>query len=166
MNKKIKIIPALGALVVGFCLTTWADEPKHPPIAAPGWQLPNLEGKTVRLSDFKGKVVVLNFWATWCPPCREEIPDLIALQKKYADKGVVVLGISMDGGGPAQVAKFAKAKGINYPIFMGDQRTAAAYGGIEAIPTTFIIDRKGNVVGGVEGATDRADFEARIKPAL
>ena len=84
-------------------------------MAAPSLQLQNLEGKWVRLSDFKGKVVVLNFWATWCWPCREEIPDLVSLQKEYAARGLVVLGVSMDEGDPARVASFAKKFGINYP---------------------------------------------------
>ncbi len=134
--------------------------------AAPAWTLQNLEGKSVKLTDFKGKVVVLNFWATWCPPCREEIPDLIALQKQYAAQGVVVVGVSMDEGDAAPVARFAKKMGINYPVVMGKPETAEAYDGIQVLPTTFIIDRQGNVVDGLQGATDRAGFEAKIKPLL
>ena len=162
MIKKSKTLLALGAVVLGLCLTTSGASPQ----TAPPWELKSLEGKAVKLSDFKGKVVVLNFWATWCPPCREEIPDLVSLQKQYAAQGLVVLGISMDAGGPARVASFAKKYEINYPVVMGDERVSAAYGGIEALPTTFIIDRKGNVVDGLQGATDRAGLEAKIKPVL
>ena len=162
MIKKSKTLLALGAVVLGLCLTTSGASPQ----TAPPWELKSLEGKAVKLSDFKGKVVVLNFWATWCPPCREEIPDLVSLQKQYAAQGLVVLGISMDAGGPARVASFAKKYEINYPVVMGDERVSAAYGGIEALPTTFIIDRKGSVVDGLQGATDRAGLEAKIKPVL
>ena len=166
MIRKNKLILALCALVIGSCLTTFAASSADAKMAAPSLQLQNLEGKSVRLSDFKGKVVVLNFWATWCSPCREEIPDLVSLQKEYAARGLVVLGVSMDEGDPARVASFAKKFGINYPLVMGDAKTAEAYGGIQVLPTTFIIDRKGNVVDGLQGATDRAGFEKKIKPVL
>ncbi|MDQ2659629.1 MAG: TlpA family protein disulfide reductase [Verrucomicrobiota bacterium] len=133
---------------------------------APDWQLKDLEGKSVKLSDFKGKVVVLNFWATWCPPCRREIPDFVALQKQYADKGLVVIGVSMDEGGAAVVKPFVKKIGINYPVVLGDQKTAAAYGGIRVVPTTFVIDKHGKVAAQHEGGADRTTFEAEIKPLL
>ena len=133
---------------------------------APEWALPGLDGKTVQLSDFKGKVVVLNFWATWCPPCRREIPDLVALHNKYADQGVVVIGVSLDEGGAAVVKSFATKSGIHYPLVMGDPQTAQAYGGISAIPTTFIISRDGKLAGSIEGGASLAGFEAAIKPAL
>ncbi|MEO7724373.1 MAG: TlpA disulfide reductase family protein [Chthoniobacterales bacterium] len=167
MLQKNRLILTLCALLFVFCLTTSAaPETPQTSMAAPDWQLKNLEGKPVKLSDFKGKVVLLNFWATWCPPCREEIPDLVSLQRQYAARGLVVLGISMDEGGPARVASFAKRFEITYPIVMGDEKTSAAYGGIQVLPTTFIIDRKGNVVDGLQGATDRAGFEEKIKPIL
>ncbi len=158
---KNKFLLLLGVLLA-FCLTTSAETLKP----APAWTLQSIEGKPVKLSDFKGQVVVLNFWATWCPPCREEIPDLIALQKQYASQGVVVVGVSLDDGGPAPVARFARKMEINYPVVMGKRETAADYGGIAALPTTFIIDRKGNVLDELIGATDRAGFEAKLKSAL
>ncbi len=133
---------------------------------APDWQLKDPEGKSVKLSDFKGKVVVLNFWATWCPPCRREIPDFIALQKQYADKGLVIIGVSMDEGGAEVVKPFAKKMGINYPIVLGDQKTAAAYGGIQVVPTTFVIDKTGKIAAQHEGGADRTTFEAEIKKLL
>ena len=133
---------------------------------APGWQLRDLSGKTVKLSDFKGKVVILDFWATWCPPCRKEIPGFIDLQKKYADKGLVVVGVSLDEQGAAIVQPFVKQLGMTYPVVLGDGQVVAAYGGIEAIPTTFIIDRQGKVVTVHQGYVDPAAFEADIKPLL
>jgi len=134
--------------------------------AAPEWQLKDLDDKPVKLSDFKGKVVILNFWATWCPPCRQEIPDFVALQKQYADKGLVIVGVSLDDGGAAVVKPFVKKMGINYPIVMGDQKTAAAYGGIQVVPTTFVIDKNGKIAAQHEGGADRATFEGEIKPLL
>lgn len=174
-NKIILAILALG-LLLGSCFVapaSFADENSVEPIAntatnrvAPGWELKNLEGKPVKLSDFKGRVVVLNFWATWCPPCRREIPDLVSLQQQYSPRGLVVVGIAMDQGGAAIVKPFVKKMGINYPVVMGDQKTAAAYGGIEVVPTTFIIDKTGRIAAVRQGGADRATFEAEIKPLL
>ena len=133
---------------------------------APAWQLKDLDGNTVKLSDFKGKVVILDFWATWCPPCRKEIPGFIALQKKYADKGVTVVGVSLDEGGAAAVKSFAKQNGMNYPVVLGDQNIAMAYGGIQSIPTTFVIDKDGNVAAVHEGYSEPSEFEADLKKLL
>lgn len=113
--------------------------------AAPAWMLKNLDGQPVRSTDFKGKVMVVDFWATWCPPCREEIPGYVELQKKYAEKGLVIVGLSLDQQGPGVVKSFAQRFGINYPLVMGDEATVEAFGGVEAIPTTFVIDREGRI---------------------
>ncbi len=134
--------------------------------AAPPWELKDLEGKPVKLSDFKGKVVILNFWATWCPPCRKEIPALIRLQTKYKDKGLVVVAISLDQGGASTVKPFVTRMKINYPVVIGDEKTAAAYGSVQVIPTTFYVDREGNIAGEHQGDADQAAFEAEIKPLL
>src|SRR5882724_8985988 len=113
---------------------------------SPGWVLRDVDGKTVQSADFKGKVVILDFWATWCGPCKAEIPGFIALQEKYGKDGLVVIGISVDEDGAAVVKKFAGQLGINYPVVLADQKTTRAFGGIEVIPTTFIVDRTGHVV--------------------
>ncbi len=134
--------------------------------AAPAWELKDLEGKPVKLSDYKGKVVILNFWATWCPPCREETPDLVALQNEYKDQGLVVIGVSLDEGGVAKVKSFASKMKINYPVVMGDGKTVEAYGNFQAIPSTFYIDRAGNLAGTHTGGADKAMFESAIKPLL
>ena len=123
-------------------------------------------GKPVKLSDFKGKVVILDFWATWCPPCRTEIPGFVAIQKKYADKDFTVVGVSLDEQGPSVVKSFIHSFGMNYPVVMGDQKVVVDYGGIEAIPTTFVIDRQGNIVATFQGLTDPDTFEAVIDPLL
>jgi peroxiredoxin len=133
---------------------------------APDWELTDLSGKMVRLSDFKGKVVVMNFWATWCQPCSKEIPWFIDLQRKYSGNGLVVVGVSLDEGGPEVVKPFAVKRGISYPVVMGTDEVAAKYGDVQAIPTTFIINREGNIAAGHEGLVDEATLESEIKPLL
>jgi thiol-disulfide isomerase/thioredoxin len=134
--------------------------------SAPDWQLKDLDGKPVKLSDFKGKVLILNFWATWCPPCRKEIPTFVSLQKQYAPKGLAIVGVSLDEKGPGVVTPFVAKMGINYPVVMGDPKIAADYGGIAVVPTTFVIDRNGKVVAEHQGDAERATFEGEIKPLL
>jgi thiol-disulfide isomerase/thioredoxin len=159
-SRSLPSILFLGLLA----LLPTACAPKAGP--APGWELKNLDGKSVRLSDFKGKVVILDFWATWCPPCREEIPHFVELQTKYKDKGLVVVGISLDEGGPAVVSSFVAAQKINYPIVMGNETVSTAYGNIQAIPTTFVIDPNGDIVGRHEGFTEESVFESEIQKLL
>jgi cytochrome c biogenesis protein CcmG/thiol:disulfide interchange protein DsbE len=134
--------------------------------AAPAWDLKDVKGKSVKLSDFKGKVVILDFWATWCPPCRAEIPHFIGLQEKYGKQGLVVVGVSVDEGGPDVVSSFVKANKINYPIVMGNLDVAQLYDANEGIPTTFVIDRTGNIVAKHLGFTDSEIFEKEIKSVL
>jgi cytochrome c biogenesis protein CcmG/thiol:disulfide interchange protein DsbE len=157
---------SLAALLFVLGAGTLLAAPLDPGASAPAWKLQDLDGKTVQLSDFKGKVLVLDFWATWCPPCRAEIPGFIALQNEFRDKGVVVVGVSLDQGGTGVVSSFAKAQGMNYPVVMGTDDVAAQYGDIQAIPTTFVIDRSGKVVAKHEGETDQATFEGEINKAL
>ncbi len=104
--------------------------------AAPAFTLKTVDGKTVSLSDYKGKAVLLNFWATWCGPCKLEMPWLIDLQKKYAAQGFTVLGISEDDGSPKNVGDFAAKMGVDYPVLMADDKTSTAYGGIDYLPTS------------------------------
>ena len=177
----------LPALVLAGCSRASAptaavpgsDTPGGPPAAsstpsdstasdstAPPWTLNDLDGKPVSLSDFKGKVVVLDLWATWCPPCRAEIPHFIEIQNEYQDKGVTVVGMSIDSIVPADVAKFVKDNGMNYPIVMADEKTATAYGADQGIPFTVVIDKNGNVVARHLGYTDKSVFEDDIKKTL
>lgn len=132
---------------------------------APAWELKDLDGKVVKSSDFNGKVVILDFWATWCPPCKAEIPGFIELQKKYADRGLVVVGISLDEQGPSAVKQFMTKLGMNYTVVMGDIGLMRNFGGT-AIPTTIVIDRNGNVVARHVGFASKETFENEILPLL
>jgi DsbE subfamily thiol:disulfide oxidoreductase len=133
---------------------------------APSWALQDADGKTIHSSDFKGKVVVLDFWATWCPPCKAEIPSFIALQKEYGKNGLAVIGVSVDEGGADVVKSFAQQSGMNYTVVLADDKTTQAFGGIDAIPTTFIIDREGRIVTKHLGFTEKDEFEKELKPLL
>ena len=133
---------------------------------APAWRLKDLNGTTVSSEQFKGKVVVVDFWATWCPPCREEIPGYIDLTRKYGQDGLVVIGVSLDQAGPDVVKAFASKAGINYPLVMGDEQVVAAFGGVEGIPTTFLIDRAGQIRDRKVGLAPTAEYEQRILAVL
>jgi peroxiredoxin len=132
--------------------------------AAPAFTLTDLNGKAVSLADFRGKVVILDFWATWCPPCKKEIPDFVDLQKSFGAQGVQVVGIALDD--LDKVKAFTQQNGINYPVLLGTQDITVKYGGIDGIPTTFVIDRKGKIVNRFEGFRPRSVFEAEIKKLL
>lgn len=133
---------------------------------APSWELKDTEGKLVKSADFKGRVVILDFWATWCGPCRMEIPGFVELQKQYGERGLTVIGVSLDEEGPSVVKPFVKKFGINYPVVMGDRKMDQAFGGIEGLPTTFIIDREGKIVKRHIGYAPKEEFEKDLKPLL
>lgn len=133
---------------------------------APAWTLKDLEGNEVTSAQFKGKVVVVDFWATWCPPCRREIPGYIALQKKYGDQGLAIVGVSLDQAGPAVVKKFSAQNKMNYTLVMGDDKVVEAFGGVEGIPTTFLIDRDGRIRDRKVGAEETAEYEKKIAAVL
>jgi peroxiredoxin len=134
--------------------------------AAPAWRLPRLDGTTLDSNELKGKVVVVDFWATWCGPCIREIPGYVEIQKKYADRGLVIVGISMDQRGQAVVQRFIEQHGINYPIVMGDEAVTEAFGGVQAIPTTFLIDRDGQIRHRKVGAMEREEYEPIVASLL
>jgi peroxiredoxin len=133
---------------------------------APEFTLQSLEGKPVHLSDFRGKAVLLNFWATWCAPCKIEMPWFVELQKQYSAQGLQILGVAMDDASPADIAKFAKDLGVDYPILIGKEDVGEAYGGVQFLPATFYIDREGRVVDKVFGLKGRGEIEDNIKKAL
>lgn len=129
---------------------------------APDFSLPAPDGTVLRLSDYRGKTVLLNFWATWCPPCRQEIPEFIRLYERYQGKGLEIIGISLDQGGAEEIKEFIKEFGVNYPIAMGDSDIIRAYGGIRAIPTSFLVNAEGRIVKKYVGAYPVTAFEKDI----
>jgi len=159
--KKNKIIASAAALMVVVFAVFMVGTSTVSAQAAPDFTLIDMEGKEVSLSDYKGKVILLDFWATWCGPCRKEIPSFIKLQNDYKED-VVVLGISLDQNGPKAVIPFAKKMGINYPVVYGNGQVVQAYGGVRSIPTTFVIDKEFNIQRKYVGLTDHSVFEKDI----
>jgi peroxiredoxin len=133
---------------------------------APDFTLETLDGKTVHLSDFKGKGVLLNFWATWCQPCKIEMPWFAELQKQYGPQGLQIVGVAMDDASPKEIGEFAHDLGVNYPILVGKEEVGTAYGGVQFLPATFYIGRDGKIIDKVFGLKGRGEIEDSIKKAL
>jgi thiol-disulfide isomerase/thioredoxin len=137
------------------------DVRKAPPLA-----LKDLRGRTVRLSNYKGKVVLLNFWATWCPPCRAEVPDLVRWQREYKGRGLQVVGVTYPPTDRAEVRQFVRRFRVNYPVLRGTRETKALFDQSETLPVTVVIDGEGNVRELIEGILLPEEFEQKIKPLL
>jgi peroxiredoxin len=135
-------------------------------VPAPDFTLPSLDGRKVKLSDYRGKAVLLNFWATWCPPCKVEMPWFADLQKQYAQDGFVVLGVAMDDTEPATIAKFASQLGVNYEVLLGTDKVSDDYGDVQYLPTTFYIGRDGTIVDKSTGLLDRKQIENSVRKTL
>ena len=136
---------------------------QHP--LAPEFSLPELNGQTLNLSAYRGKVVLLDFWATWCGPCLDEIPHFIELQNQYGDQGLQIIGVSMDDG-PAPVRDFYQRFHMNYPVAIGNAKTGELYGGVLGLPIAFLIGRDGRIEAEHVGATDISVFEREIQALL
>jgi peroxiredoxin len=130
---------------------------------AADFSLEDMQGKTHRLSDYRGKWVLVNFWATWCAPCLNEIPELISLHNAHHDKDLVVIGIAMDSGDSEKVADFAKAHGLSYPVVMGNHKNIAQIGAIVVLPVSYLYNPKGEQVSYQVGEVTRASVEDFIK---
>jgi thiol-disulfide isomerase/thioredoxin len=135
------------------------------PESAPAFEMRDISGNMVSTASWSGKVVLLAFWATWCPPCRAEIPALIDLQTRYKDK-LQIVSISEDDDPPEKILKFVQQKGINYPVVMATPALIDKYGGVPALPTTFVIDTHGRVVQKHMGLRSNDDYEREIKALL
>jgi thiol-disulfide isomerase/thioredoxin len=134
---------------------------------APDFSLKSLpDGKTVTLSSLRGKAVVVNFWATWCEPCKIEMPSLVDLQKKYGPQGLQIVGVAMDDADDKEISTFAHKMGVNYMVLRGTEKVGDLYGGIDRLPMTYYLDRSGKVVDETMGMAGEATFEDAIKRAL
>ena len=133
---------------------------------APDFTLASLDGKNVTLSDLRGRAVLLNFWATWCGPCKIEMPWFIELQKEYGPQGLQIVGVAMDDASKEEIQKFVQEMGVNYTILLGKEAVGQEYGGVDVLPTTFFIDRDGKIVSREFGLQSRSLFVANIKRSL
>ena len=133
----------------------------------PDFRLEDMDGNRLLLSDYEGYIIVLNLWATWCPPCRDEVPALIRLQEEYGDRGVQVIGVSLDENGARQkVADFAQSFGVNYPTPVDDGRVQEKYGPLSVIPTTYILDGGRNIRFYAPGYLEYAQMEEAVEELL
>ncbi len=134
---------------------------------APAFELKNIaDGKTVSLASFRGKAVVLNFWATWCGPCKIEMPWLVDLQKKYGPQGLEIVGVAMDDASDKETADFAHKMSVNYTVLKGTEKVGDLYGGVDRLPITYYIDRSGKVVDEIVGLASESTIEDDIKKIL
>jgi peroxiredoxin len=142
------------------------DQTTPQPAAAIDFALQDLSGKPVKLSGYRGKIVLVNFWATWCGPCRFEIPVFVKLKRQYQKRGFEVIGISMDEGSQEEVAEFARQYEINYPVVIGAFAKLDAFGTIKALPTSFVIDRDGRIHSRHQGLLGLNEIENELPKLL
>lgn len=160
MNRRHLIAAAtLSLLVSGPAGATGVGE------IAPDFTRPDFANAQLKLSAHRGKLVLLNFWATWCPPCREEMPLFSSWQREFSDKGLQVIGVSMDDDA-ASAREFLAAYPVSYPVVMGDVKLAETFGGVLGLPLSYLIDAQGRVVARYQGETDLARMEAKIRELL
>ena len=167
---KAELVAGAGAGDIPHFVTPLINKP------APKFTLEDISGKKVSLANYKGKAVLINFWATWCGPCKIETPWLVELHDQYASKGFEILGVSTDDLDPddkkmfasekSDIAKFAQQEHMQYPVLLGGTTLDKPYGGLDALPTSYFVDRDGNVVAAEMGLTSKADLEGNIRKAL
>jgi len=163
MTKRLLLVLVLAVIIAGC---SKSDSGEGLSKGAPDFTLPAVDGSMVSMSDFSGKVILVDFWATWCPPCQEMIPILTKLHKKYADKGLIILGVSMDNEGLAMLGTFVHENMIPYKVVMGDKRTGNAFGGVSSIPTLYMVDREGRLVRKLTGYHSFGQLEDQVKKYL
>lgn len=166
-RKKLLILAVIIVVVLAgyfFLHATHGAQPAEGAIA-PDFDLPLLNGSQAKLSDYRGKVVLLDFWATWCEPCREETPHFIDLQNRYGPQGLQILGVSMDDS-PEPVRDFYQQFRMNYPVVMGNAKTGELYGGVLGLPIAFVIGRDGRIQAKHIGAVNLTMLESEIVKLL
>lgn len=156
---------SISVVLAVFLFIACAAQPEKKK-KAPNFSLRTQNEKLIELSRLKGKVVLVNFWATWCPPCRAEIPDFIEVYNTYKSQGFEIVGIALDEEGWSKVAPYMEKVKINYPVVLGTEKVVQQYGGIEAIPTTFMIDKNGYIAGRQVGGLSKEALEQKLKSLL
>lgn len=155
-------LPALAA-----DKTQTADqEPVGQTTPAPAFSLKDLKGRSVRLGDFKGKVLLINFWATWCAPCLAEMPDLVKLQKQFGPRGLQIIGVTYPPQDRVSVRRMVRQLKINYPILFGSDKVAGDYNVGDVLPTTIVVDREGKIRSRILGILELEEFDEKVKPLL
>ena len=162
MKQLLFLVLLLSAEPIVAAAQSAADQ--TPP--APAFALPNLRGRTVRLKDYQGKVLLINFWATWCAPCRAEMPEMVKLQREYESRGLQIIGLTLPPMQRKTVRRIARQFKINYPLLFGTRAVAARYEAAEVLPLTVVVDRAGKIRARILGILDPEEFEQRIKPLL
>jgi peroxiredoxin len=178
MNQKTTIILVVLALALAGGYVFLKQRPRkigpgskqteagHPPIRAPRFELENISGEKVSLSEFEGKAIVLNFFATWCPPCQSEIPVFVRVYNEFKNQGLEIIGISLDNDPQEVLPDFISEHNIPFAVVIGTRDMMTKYGGVQSIPTTFFINRKGEITNVHMGFIDEATFEKEAKKIL
>jgi thiol-disulfide isomerase/thioredoxin len=168
MNRLFAACALAAAIVLSSCAAPSQEAPKVAAKGkvAPDFTLKDIHGQPVKLSDFNGKVVLLNFWATWCGPCKLEIPWFMEFEQKYKDKGFAVIGVAMDDEGWEVVKPYLERQKVNYRVVVGNDKVSDAYGGVDSLPTTFVLDRQGKVVSTHVGLVRRSEYSDEIEGLL
>ncbi len=160
--KALGRVLALAVVFAALCATVSAQSLQKPPNLI----LKDIRGRRIRLTDYKGKVVLVNFWATWCPPCRTEVPELVKWQREYRSRGLQVVGITYPPEKFSEVRRFVRKIRVNYPVALGSKATKLLFDPGETLPITIVIDRDGNVREVIEGILFPEEFEKKVKPLL
>jgi thiol-disulfide isomerase/thioredoxin len=158
----IRLPLCLSLLTALLTLSASAQSTKK----APELNLKDLQGRSIKLSDYRGKIVLINFWATWCVPCRTEIPELIKMQRQYRNQGLRLVGVTYPPQTPAQVRRFIRKTRVNYPIVLGTESTKSLFDDSEVLPISVVVDSQGNIRDVIKGVLYPEEFEQKIKPLL
>ena len=164
--KLVKHVALSVVVLILLTSVTLAQGESAAPTKAPNFKLKAADGKTIELAKLKGKVVVVNFWATWCAPCRAEVPGFIDVYEKYKNKGVEIVGISLDEEGWGKVKPYISKSKVNYPVVIDGFKAAQEYGNVNVIPTTFFVDKNGNIKQKHIGMLDKESLEKILKEML